>query len=194
MGVDWKSLMSAASTDTQHRSGIVLQPPAVVLSPSATIVRNSSKCQSFFTTAPSLEKANPPDVAPTLAAIPALTNPLRLKVFVLITSALLSQDKSRPNRRFTRQCLVCRERIPVVRTPRIFCFIWSTAPSANGIHDTTHQRCDCTYLLSINSKASLRRRRINCGYCSGPSGSNNSSLSARAFRTGLLESSASFSR
>ena len=44
----WKSLIRRPSTETQHREALVLQPPAVVLSPSATIRRNSVGCQSRF--------------------------------------------------------------------------------------------------------------------------------------------------
>ena len=46
--LDWKSLISRPSTETQHREALVLQPPAVVLSPSATMRRNPVACQSRF--------------------------------------------------------------------------------------------------------------------------------------------------
>ena len=48
IGFDWKSLISRPSTGTQHREAFVLQPPAVVLSPSATMRRNPVACQSRF--------------------------------------------------------------------------------------------------------------------------------------------------
>ena len=60
-----RSLISRPSTETQHRDALVLQPPAVVLSPNATIRRNSPACQSRFVPGLDLEpaSASPDEVA-----------------------------------------------------------------------------------------------------------------------------------